>query len=187
MEHSPSHITWLLLIMEHFSVSVGICAVLSSFAFLTCILLFLPLSAKRMDESLQPESVLNLLFALCLSVSLSVCVPAFLSACSHHDYLLFLIACLSAGSYLCLCQLLPCSNNSLSPCCWPVCLPACERSHVFLLVLSQLAASVPPYQAPPSSDCNSLMSFSAWACSYMQTTWEDKHQHIFWNLSVVVT
>lgn len=74
--------------------------VLSSFALLTCVLLFLPLRVRRMDESLQQKSILNLLFAICLSVSLFVyCMPCLLSPCLlivSYSLSVYLFMCLSA-------------------------------------------------------------------------------------------
>lgn len=77
----------------------------SSFSVPTCVvvLLLLPLRARRSDESLQRKSLLNLLCAICLSVSLFVCcMPACLSACCLLVRLLFLTACLSATFLFCL-------------------------------------------------------------------------------------
>lgn len=136
------------MILEHFPASASLqhCEVIVS-VFASLEQLFLPhlrppsihpsillaLRGRRMDESLQRKSLLNLLFAICLSVSLflycmSVCRPACLDACGLLVYLLFLTAYPSAGfsflsACLCACQPSFCSTNYLSPClltCLPV-------------------------------------------------------------------
>lgn len=146
------HITWLLLIMEHFSVSAlwghGWCMCRSEQLCFPHLQPPLPTSQGQEDgwvtatkEHLKPSVCI---VPVCLHACFSQCLLTPWRLIVSHSLSFYRFSYLPA--YLCVCQLLPCSNNSLSPCLL-TCLRACEWSHMFLLVLSQLAAWVPTYQA----------------------------------------
>lgn len=145
------HITWLLMIMEHCSVSAlqglcwCICQFWTFFPSLTCILLLLPLRVRRMDESLQWNGILNLQFAICLSVSLFVyCMPACLSACCHCVYLLFLTVSVCSLFLLVYVQAFVLFYQQLVSLFANLC--ACLSEDMFPLVLSHLPDSIHTHQ-----------------------------------------
>ncbi len=123
--------------LQHYEVTVSVSG-FSSFSVLTCVLLLLPLRARRMDESLQRKSHLNLLLQYVSVFQLF----ASLAQCMLSPFLLVVsYSPLKAGSFFlsdCLwaCQGSSCSTNYLSPCLL-TCLSACQWIHMLLLMLSQ--------------------------------------------------